>query len=90
LHDQRRKERVKERVTDMEQKSTARPMEKPIALFVPPLDTLLPGLLPPLMRQTPTLPYQPDDRGSPASASAAIPLKDSPDGVLQSAFVERK
>jgi hypothetical protein len=42
------------------------------------------------MRQPPTFPYQPDDRGFPASPSVKIPLPDSPDVALLILFCREK
>lgn len=87
LRMQRRKERV---VVQAAQKLTAEPVKKPRVLFVTP-DTHSADLSQPsTMRQTPTLPYQPDDRGVPVSPTAEVPLPDSPDVVLSIGFCREK
>jgi hypothetical protein len=72
-----------------EQKLIAETVEKPRVPFVTP-NTLVSNLPPASMRQTPTLPYQPDDRGIPFSPSAKMPLPASPDVRLSIDFCQEK
>jgi hypothetical protein len=76
-------------VQEASQKLTAEPVKKPRGLFVTPV-THLSNLPPSTMRQTPTLLYQPDDRGVPASPAVGIPLPDSPDVLLSLDFCREK
>ena len=72
-----------------EQKSIAEIVETPRALFVTP-NTLVSNLPHALMRQTPTFPYQPEDRGAPFSPIRKMPLPDSPDVCLSIDFCQEK
>jgi hypothetical protein len=82
--------RRKERLVQAEQESMAETVEKPRIVFTVTPNTLLSNFPPILIRPTPTLPYQPEDRGIPVSLSATNPLPNSPDRGLSIDLCQEK
>jgi hypothetical protein len=88
-----RLQRRKEQLMQVKETSTTEPVEKPRVLFLTPNALLSKNLASvSSIRQTPTLPYQPEDRGVPASpmAKSSLPLPDSPDVGLSIDFCRDK